>query len=128
MGAVRTASISTRAILALALAMLLGLRLLSPPGFMPAFSHGAVTITTCPDSEPQSSAAGHDHHNGHSKALHQPCAYASAASLGTWNGDAPQPATVLVAALAPLTVLHFAFVERQRAGERPPPRAPPIPD
>lgn len=30
------------------LALLLGLRLLTPTGFMPAFDHGAVTIVACP--------------------------------------------------------------------------------
>src|SRR5215213_9973866 len=100
MAFVKAASVSKRTAWALALALLLGLRLLSPPGFMPSFTHGAVTITICPDAEPFSGTAGHDHSN-RSKSLHQPCAYASAAWLGTAAADAPQLGPLYALRLAP---------------------------
>jgi hypothetical protein len=107
------------------LALLLGLRLLSPAGFMPAFEHGAVTIVACPDATAQE-ATGHHHHHAPKK-LHQPCPYAAASALGLPIGDVPISAAFLSIGLALLLGRTFLFVERSRLRERPPLRGPPLP-
>jgi len=121
----RTATAPTRMLWAAVLALLLGLRLLSPAGFMPAFDHGAVTIVACPDAAPQG-ATGHHHHHAPKK-MHQPCPYAAASALALPLGALPPPAAFLVVGLALLLGRTFLFVERSRSRERPPLRGPPIP-
>jgi hypothetical protein len=128
MAAIKTATVPKRAIWALALALLLGLRLLSPPGFMPAFANGAVTIIVCPDAEPASGLGGHDHHGSHSKVIHQTCAYASASTFGSAPADAPLLAPPLAAAATSVIARPFAFAGQHSDHERPPLRGPPIPD
>jgi hypothetical protein len=111
---------------ALALALLLALRLLSPAGFMPEFVDGAVTIVACPDGGPVAAMAGHDHQRSTAK-LHQTCPYAAAAALGGLANE-PAPLVVLLAVgLALLLGRTHSFIVRQRAHERPPLRGPPIP-
>jgi len=110
----------------LTLSLLIALRLLSPPGFMPSFDRGAVTITLCPDAEPGPKSVGDHHHRGHSSAAHQNCAYASAPSLGTAPGEAPQLEPAAAQTEPPIarpTVTAIAAWTR----ERPPVRGPPIP-
>jgi hypothetical protein len=122
----RTAPALTRSICAALLALLLGVRLLAPAGFMPSFDHGAVTIVACPDADggvvPMAA-----HHEGHSKKLHQPCPYASASGLGALAPDLPLLAGVLVLSVALLLGRTFLFLDRHRRYERPPLRGPPIP-
>jgi hypothetical protein len=122
----RTAPALTRSICAALLALLLGVRLLAPAGFMPSFDHGAVTIVACPDADggvvPMAA-----HHEGHSKKLHQPCPYASASGLGALAPDLPVLAGVLVLSVALLLGRTFLFLDRHRRYERPPLRGPPIP-
>jgi hypothetical protein len=122
----RAANVPTRAIWALTLAILLALRLLFPPGFMPSFDHGAVTIRICPDAEPGSGGIDH-HHGGHSKTLHQPCAYASGSAFGAAFGEAPLFAALLAAAIAPNLARPSPFAGLHSEHERPPLRGPPIP-
>jgi hypothetical protein len=102
------------------------MRLLSPPGFMPTFAHGGVTITICPDEAPPTPMSG-GHHDGHSKSVHRPCPYASAASFGTADSNAPLLTALVAAELAPVIARPFAFLDRSRPHERPPLRGPPIP-
>lgn len=64
---VRTASGLARSITATLLALLLGLRLLTPEGFMPAFDHDAVTIVACPDADLTAVPPMAAHHNGSKK-------------------------------------------------------------
>ncbi len=111
---------------ALAFALILAVRLLTPAGFMPAFEHGSVTIVACPDGD--GGAVPSSHHHGRPKKLHQPCPYASASSLAGLGPDfTPLLIGVLVVGLALLLGRPFQFLERSRARERPPLRAPPLP-
>jgi hypothetical protein len=121
----RHAPALTRSLCALLLALLLGLRLLAPAGFMPSFEHGAVTIVACPDGD-LAAAPMSAHHPGHSKKLHQECPFASASGLGALALDAATLGTVLVLAVALLLGRAFLFLERSRANARPPLRGPPI--
>jgi hypothetical protein len=118
-------SASARMSCALALALLLALRLLSPAGFMPAFERGAVTIVACPDSGAALEPA--HHHSADHKNAHQPCPYAAAPALGTL-ADGWTPALALLAfGVALVLGRSYAFIERNRAGERPHPTGPPFP-
>jgi hypothetical protein len=110
---------------AIVLALLLGLRLLSPAGFMPAFERGAVTIVVCPDADPAGATGGHHHHAP--KKAHQPCPFAAASALVLPIGDLPLPAAFLAIGLALLLGRTFLFIERSRSRERPPLRGPPLP-
>lgn len=110
---------------ALALALLLALRLLSPAGFMPAFERGGVTIVACPDSG--AAVAPAHHHSADHKNAHQPCPYAAASSLGTLAGGWAPALALLVFGVALVPGRPFAFIERRRAGERPHPTGPPFP-
>jgi len=119
-----TAPKPARAVLALLLAALLGLRLLSPQGFMPAFDRGAVAIVACPDYAP--SAAGHHHDGTRHKGSQQPCPYAAASALGGLANDLTPVHAVLLFAAALLLGRTFLFLERHSRRERPPLRGPPI--
>jgi len=125
--ALKTASLSTRALFALALALLLGVRLLSPPGFMPSFARGAVTITLCPNADQGWAPTGHSHHGGHSQTFHQPCAYAAAQSFGTAAADAALLPGPLLAPIPPAVALPRTLPALLRSHERPPLRGPPVP-
>jgi len=106
-------------------AVLLALRCLAPAGFMPAFDHGAVTIIACRDGS--GAAPSRMHHDGEHQSLHQPCPYASAASLGALGPDWTPLLAILVFAAALLLGRTFLFAERHSRRERPPLRGPPIP-
>jgi hypothetical protein len=112
--------------LALLLALLLGLRLLAPAGFMPAFDRGTVTIVACPDASVPV-VPRHHHHPASHKNIHQPCPYAAASALGAVTGEwAPLIALLAFAAVLLLGNPHV-FIERRRTNERPHPRGPPFP-
>jgi hypothetical protein len=107
-------------------ALLLALRCLAPAGFMPAFDHGVVTIVACPDAD--GAVPSGMHHGGDHKSLHQPCPYASAASLGALGPDWTPLLQVLIFAVALLLLGRtFLFVERHATRDRPPLRGPPLP-
>jgi hypothetical protein len=106
-------------------ALLLAARLLAPAGFMPSFDRGAVTIVACPDANP-GVAPMSAHHHGHSKALHQPCPYASAAGPGSLLADLTRLIGVAILAAALLPGRTFLFIAYRRAHERPPLRGPPL--
>lgn len=116
-----------RAAIAAALGLVLAVRLLAPPGFMPLFERGSVTIVACPDAQPSlDRASGHHHDSDHPKKLHQSCPYASASALGGLVDDLVALATVLVVQIALVLGRAWLFVERQRSRERPPLRGPPL--
>ena len=124
----RTGATPLRAVWAALFALLLAVRMLSPPGFMPAFDHGAVTIVVCPDSEAPLLPAGSMHHHHHDKAKHQsPCPYASASALGALGSDFGALLEVLIIGAALLLGRTFLFIERHGRRERPPLRGPPLP-
>ena len=125
----RTAPSFVRFVCAALLALLLGLRLLGATGYMPAVEHGSMTIVVCPDADvdaPLAIDTAH-HHHGHSKHKHAVCPYASASSLGTLTMGFAALVGVLIFAAALLLGRTFRFLERNRACERPPSRAPPLP-
>jgi hypothetical protein len=127
----------TRLLLAALLALWLGVRLLTPAGFMPSFANGSLAIVECPEADgaPLPMAmpdmpgmampdAGHDHgKNG----FHQLCPYAQAASLvGIDPGMAVLAILVLLAALSPVARALLAF-SRRATRDRPPSQGPPLP-
>lgn len=109
------------------LALLLAVRLLAPPGFMPAFDHGSVTIIACPDADSPIPAMHHHHHPVGHAALHHPCPYASASALGTLGPDWTPPHPVALFAAAVLVGRAFLFIDRQRDWDRPFAIGPPVP-
>ena len=123
----RSASLPVRTICAALLALLLAVRLLSPAGFMPAFSHGTVTIVPCPDQDPAPAPAPMAHHDHGPKALHQPCPYAAAGNPPAAQMQPAHIAALLPVASAPLIGRTFEPAEFQRVHERPPLRGPPLP-
>ena len=136
---------ATRALLIAALALCLGVRVLTPAGFMPAVERGALTIVVCPDGDGAglarmavgvpamamphvATSQGHDDHhgNGETPFHHQSCPYAAAASLAGLVGNV---AVVLAVLLIPLLVPRarsLPALRRAAARERPPLRGPPI--
>ena len=138
----RRPPLSARLLLAAVLALCLGVRLLTPLGFMPSFAGGSLAIVECPmaDGAPIEAAmpdmagmdmaamampADHRHDDG--KGFHQTCPYAEAASLaGTETIIALVALLVPLAALAPLARLLHA-VARRASRDRPPSRGPPLP-
>jgi hypothetical protein len=122
----RIKPIFARSFAAVALALMLAMRLLSPDGFMPSFDRGAVTIVVCPDGD-LAGAAIDGHHHQHSKKFHQPCPFAAGSGLGSIAPDARPLLAVLILSAALLLGRTFQFLERSRANERPPLRGPPIP-
>lgn len=125
MHGLRTAKAATRSLFALALALVLALRLLVPTGFMPTFENGTVTIAVCPDG-PIPLFAPHSHQHGKTAKLHQPCPYAAASSPGSVAADGvalatpARPAIPLSLQRAPATPLD------DRKHERPPSIGPPL--
>jgi hypothetical protein len=131
-----------RLLLVVVLALCLGVRLLTPIGFMPSFAGGSLAIVECPQAEGAPVAAampdmpgtdmpgmamphGREHDAG--KGFHQTCPYAEAASLaGTETIIALVALLVPLAALAPLARLLHA-VARRASRDRPPSRGPPLP-
>lgn len=123
----RTAPAQAQAIWLAVFALLLAFRLLSPAGFMPAFDHGAVTIIACPDAVPQV-MTGHAMQHHHGKVNdHQPCPYASGASIGSLGTDFAAFLDILIIGAALLLGRTFLFIERHERYDRPPTRGPPIP-
>jgi hypothetical protein len=137
---------SIRLLLAAMLALCLGVRVLTPAGFMPSFATGSLAIVPCPDAggaEPvQPMPAMHHmdgmampdmgtpapvHDHGKDSFHHQSCPYASAASLSALDLDVVIFAFVaLFAMLPPLARALPAFRRRARR-DRPPAQAPPQP-
>jgi hypothetical protein len=137
-----------RLLLAAVLALCLGVRVLTPAGFMPSFASGSLAIVPCPDAggvppappmpaihdmagmamaDVAPPAAVHDHDHGSNTFHHPSCPYASAASLaGLDFGDVVLAVAVLLAALLPLAPALPAF-SRRATRDRPPAQGPPLP-
>lgn len=122
--ATRTAPAIARLFWTVVLAFTIGLRLLSPEGFMPAFDRGAVVIAACPDVGLEITKGSATHHHD-SKTKQQPCPYASASPSGALAAGASFLFASAAISLPLLLGRTFAFLERHRAGERPPTRGPP---
>jgi len=122
----RSAPVTIRFACALLCALVLSLRLLSPPGFMPTWERGQLVITICPDAA--AATVGHGMHRSHSKAGkdHQPCPFASAVSDSVADAVATQLPTSLAFGVSLVLGRTFLF-ERDRQQERPPPTGPPLP-
>ena len=113
---------------AVAFALLLAMRLLTPTGFMPAWTGNGLEISLCEDAGPPlGAAAHHGHHGKQDKAeRHQPCPYAASTAQTLLN----PPAAIVAEPPAPDSVA--ASVGRPsgnrawRKYERPPSRAPPL--
>ena len=137
---------SIRLLLAAVLALCLGVRVLTPAGFMPSFATGSLAIVPCPAAEgappvqpmpamhhmdgmamPDMVAPAPAHDHGKDGFHHQSCPYASAASLaGLDLGGIVVALVVLIAVLPPLSPALRVF--RLRATrERPPAQGPPLP-
>lgn len=108
------------------LVLLLGVRLLSPAGFMPTFEHRSVAIVVCTDAEPVPVPMAHHHHHGDPKKLHQLCPYAAGAASATLTEFALF-AEGLRVGVALLAGRPFRFLQRHRPYDRPPLRGPPLP-
>ena len=124
----RAASPSFRFAWAAIFALLLAVRSLAPPGFMPAFDHGYVTIAACPDADvPAVSVMHHHHHPADHGALHHPCPFASASVSGAVGPDwTPLLPAAFFASFIPLG-RAFLSIERQKGWEYPPAIGPPVP-
>lgn len=122
----KTAPAPARLACAALLALLLALRMLAPPGFMPSFAAGTIAIVACPDAAPAAAAMPAGHHHDPKK-LHQECPYASAAGVDSLAPIVATLVDVVVLAVAIVLGRTFLFLERSRAHERPPLRGPPIP-
>lgn len=126
----RSASILSRAVLAILLALLLGLRLMGATGYMPAVEHGRIAIVACPDADanaPLAIAAPQHHHHNHSKHHHATCPYASAAWIGAVAADWTPLLGGLIFAVAAVFGFALSIALPQRQRDRPPSRGPPIP-
>jgi hypothetical protein len=135
-----------RLLLAALLALCVGVRLLTPAGFMPSFASGSLAIVPCPDAEgaPPDPPAPVMHHmdgmamadtvtpapvhdHGRNPFHHQSCPYASAASLaGLDFAGVTLALVVLVAVLPPLSPALPVF-RRRATRDRPPAQGPPRP-
>lgn len=129
----------TRLLLAALVALCVGVRLLTPIGFMPSFAGGSLAIVECPvalgapaqEEMPEMDMPGkampHGHQHDEGKAFHPPCPYAEAASLAGLEFRVTLVALlVLFAALTPLARVILA-VSRRATRERPPSQGPPLP-
>lgn len=136
--------------LAVMMALCLAVRVLTPPGFMPSFASGALTIVPCPDAEgarptapaPQpmhhhmagmamspsaTTLPAHDHTGGEKAFHHQSCPYAAAASLCGLEVGVLVVAILVLLAAAPPPVLPLPAFRRRATRDRPPAQGPPLP-
>ena len=131
--------------MAILLALCLGVRMLTPPGFMPSFEGSLLAIIPCPDVEdapfdttkPAMSpmamhamampgAAQTEHGNGE-KALHRSlCPYAAAASMAGFDAPGIAFAVKICIAALPLQARRLPRYGRHATRDRPPAQAPPI--
>ncbi|HET6943141.1 MAG TPA: DUF2946 family protein [Sphingomicrobium sp.] len=125
----RTALTSTRrACWALAFAVLVAMRLLTPTGFMPAWGDSQVRIILCDDSGTKIGAATHHGHQGKSDGSkhRQSCPYAAASATPFLTLPTIGVTPPLAAASDLLASTQAARLEVERKIERPPSRAPPV--
>jgi hypothetical protein len=137
-----------RLLLAAVLALCLGVRVLTPAGFMPSLANGSLAIVPCPDAEGAPPIAApapmtmshtghmamppgampervHDHRTN---AFHHPaCPYASAASLAGLDPGLVVLAVVALFAILPPLAWALPVFRRRATRDRPPAQAPPLP-
>jgi hypothetical protein len=106
------------------LACLIGLRVLTPAGFMPAFDKGRLTIVACPDDNPVL-LGGHHHHPA--RQAHEHCPFAALASLGAVGPDTPALAGPIAVQPEAAADLHRGAPPEIATRQRPPARGPPLP-
>jgi hypothetical protein len=139
---IRRSPSSIRLLLAALLALWLGVRLLTPAGFMPSFAHGSLAIVECPEADgtPPARAmpdmpgmvmagmatAGTEHHDG-KNGFHQLCPYAQAASLAGIDPEAVVLALPLLLSAMPRPARTLPVLARHATRDRPPARGPPLP-
>jgi hypothetical protein len=137
---------SIQLLLAAVLALCLGVRVLTPTGFMPSFATGSLAIVPCPDAEGAPSAPpppvmhhvdgmatadlarpapvhDHDKNTFH----HQSCPYASAASLAGLDLGGDALALFVLVAILPPRAHALAVFRRRATRDRPPAQGPPQP-
>lgn len=112
---------------AVAFALLLGMRLLTPNGFMPDWSGIRFQIAMCEDGGPRIDAVSHhSQHDKSDKSRHQPCPYAASAAESFLSPPAlavlPRPTLASVA----LVGASETALPLERKIQRPPSRAPPV--
>jgi hypothetical protein len=137
----RRLSLLSKLLVAAVLALWLGVRLLTPVGFMPSFTGGSLAIVECPEADgappPMAmhempgmymaamdmAGPGHDHDGS---GFHQLCPYGQAASLlGIDPGVAVIAVLAMLAALSPIARALLAIARRQTR-DRPPSQGPPL--
>jgi len=118
---------STRRICwAVAFALLIAMRLLTPAGFMPEWSGSQPRIILCDDADWQVAAPAH-HHGKTGKAKHrQSCPYAAASAIPFLNAPVVQIAVLFGPESLGPTGATALDVILQRKVERPPSRGPPV--
>jgi hypothetical protein len=133
----------SKLLVAAMLALWLGVRLLTPAGFMPSFAGGSLAIVECPEADgaPPPPMAMHDMpamdmaavdmagpgHDHDGSGFHQLCPYGQAASLlGIDPGVAVIVVLVVLAALSPVARALLAIAFKQTR-DRPPSQGPPLP-
>jgi hypothetical protein len=138
----------TRLLLAALLALCLGVRVLTPVGFMPSFASGSLAIVPCPDADGAPSAPPtlamhhmdgmamadmatrapvHDHDHGKNPFHHQSCPYASASSLSGLDSSVVILAVIVLLALLPPLARSLPTFRRRATRDRPPAQGPPLP-
>ena len=133
----------TRQLLAAVLALWLGVRLLTPAGFMPSFANGSVAIVECPGADAAGSPAAmpemadmampgmampaHRPHDGSDGFHHQACPYASAASLAELESGTAALALLAVPTALPPLLRPLPAFRRRATRDLPPSQAPPLP-
>ncbi len=130
MHAVLTRSRSTRFAWAVALALLLVIRVVTSAGYMPDVEQGHLTLMLCPDGEwtvPSTTMPGMPHDGSKGIEGHQQCPFAAAAAMPLSN-TAPAPlvapvALPLVLAGAPI----ISWISARPHFARPPSTGPPFP-
>jgi hypothetical protein len=133
---------SIRLLLAALLALWLGVRLLTPAGFMPFFADGSLAIVECPEADGAPPAAampdmpgmdmpgmampGGGHHDGKA-GFHQLCPYAQAASLAGVDPGAVVLALLILLSAMQRAARTLSALARPATRDRPPARGPPLP-
>ena len=131
-----------RALMLIALALCLGVRLLTPAGFMPSIERGTLSIVPCPDGDganlarfasalpsPAMTRLHADHGKQGGKDMpfhHQSCPYAAAASLAGLVGGLTVVLAIVGGLLLPHNARALPALFRQSTRDRPPLRAPPF--
>ena len=121
-------SLASRTFWAIALGLLLVMRLLTPTGFMPTWSGHELRIVICNDAGAQVGAASdHEHGKKDEPKLRHSCPYAAASAESFLWSPTPDADQLRVAAAMAHNGAAPADWPPKRKIERPPSRAPPVP-